>query len=135
MKGGFSTPSTARAGTELSFDDVPFRGIVEQSLAGTYVVLDERFMYANDTFAAMFGYMREDFIGRHMVDCVTADSAAEVMQNYRRRINGEVSSIHYTTRGVRKDGGIVRNAGLIVEEGRSNYQRIYRDHKGRGGSI
>ena len=34
-----------------------------------------------------------------------------------------------------KDGGIVRNAGLIVEEGRSNYQRIYRDHKGRSGAI
>lgn len=34
-----------------------------------------------------------------------------------------------------KDDGIVQNAGLIVEEGRSNYQRIYRDHKGRSASI
>lgn len=94
-------------GNELSFDDVPFRGIIEQSLAGIYVVLDERFMYANDTFAAMFGYPRKEFIGRHMVDCVTPDSAEEVMQNYRRRIGGEVASIHYTTKGLRKDGRIV----------------------------
>lgn len=95
------------AGQELSFDDVPFRGIIEQSLAGIYVVLDERFMYANDTFAAMFGYARDEFIGRRMVDCVTPDSVDEVMANYRRRISGEIGSIHYFTRGVRKDGRIV----------------------------
>ena len=88
-------------------DDVPFRGIVEQSLAGVYVVLDERFMYANDTFAAMFGYTREEFLGRRMVDCVTPDSAAEVMENYRRRIAGEIGSIRYMTKGLRKDGKIV----------------------------
>lgn len=94
-------------GPELSINDVPFRGIVEQSLAGVYVVLDERFMYANDRFAAMFGYPRSEFIGRRMVDCVTPESAHEVMENYRRRISGEVPSIHYVTKGVRKDGQIV----------------------------
>jgi len=91
----------------LTMDDVPFRGIVEQSLAGIYVVLDERFMYANDTFVAMFGYGRDEFVGRRMVDCVTPDSADEVMQNYRRRISGEVQAIHYFTKGLRKDGQIV----------------------------
>lgn len=102
MSGTSSTPEPA-----LDFDDVPFRGIVEQSLAGIYVVLDERFMYANDTFAAMFGYARDEFIGRRMVDCVTPDSVLEVMQNYRRRISGEVQTIHYFTKGLRKDGRIV----------------------------
>lgn len=33
-----------------------------------------------------------------------------------------------------KDDGIVRNAGLIVEEGRYNFQRIHRNHRGRSGS-
>ncbi|HMC16996.1 MAG TPA: PAS domain-containing protein, partial [Albitalea sp.] len=54
------SPAPTPAADELTFDDVPFRGIVEQSLAGVYVVLDERFMYANDTFAAMFGYSRDE---------------------------------------------------------------------------
>jgi PAS domain S-box-containing protein len=92
---------------QLELDDVPFRGIVEQSLAGVYVVLDERFMYANDTFAAMFGYSRDAFIGRRMVDCVTPDSVDEVMHNYRLRMSGEVSTIHYFTKGLRSDGRIV----------------------------
>ena len=90
----------------LSFEDVPFRGIVEQSLAGVYVVLDERFMYANDTFAAMFGYTREEFTGRRMVDCVTADSAEEVLRNYRLRMSGAVPSIHYFTKGLKRDGSV-----------------------------
>ena len=42
-----------------------------------------------------------------MVDCVTPESAHEVMENYRRRISGEVPSIHYFTKGVRKDGRLV----------------------------
>lgn len=92
---------------QLEMDDVPFRGIVEQSLAGVYVVLDERFMYANDTFAAMFGYSRNAFIGRRMVDCVTPDSVEEVMRNYRLRMSGEVNAIHYFTKGLRSDGHIV----------------------------
>ena len=91
----------------LALDDVPFRGIVEQSIAGIYVVIDERFMYANDTFAAMFGYSRAEFIGRRMVDCVTAKSVPEVMDNYRRRMAGDIASIRYVTEGLRKDGQIV----------------------------
>lgn len=94
-------------GFPLHMDDVPFRGIVEQSLAGIYVVLDERFAYANDTFAAMFGYRREEFVGRHMADCVTADSIDEVMRNYRLRVRGEVASIHYFTKGLHKDGRVI----------------------------
>lgn len=90
----------------VTLDDVPFRGIVEQSLAGVYVVLDERFMYANDTFAAMFGYARDEFIGRRMVDCVTPDSVADVLRNYRLRMSGAVESIHYFTKGLRRDGSV-----------------------------
>ena len=115
------TNASQTLGPELTFDDVPFRGIVEQSLAGVYVVLDERFMYANDRFAAMFGYERSEFIGRRMVDCVTPESVQEVMENYRRRISGKVSSIHYLTKGLRKDGGIVHlelHASRVVCRGR-----------------
>ena len=101
-----SHPS-APAGATVAFDDVPFRAIVTQSLAGIYVVLDERFMYANDTFAAMFGYTREEFIGRRLVDCITPDSIEEVMRNYHLRIQGDVPSIHYFTKGLRQDGSVV----------------------------
>src|SRR5436309_16035846 len=100
-------PASAPSADRLTFDDVPFRGIVEQSLAGVYVVLDERFMYANDTFAAMFGYRRDKFIGTRMVDVVTPDSIDEVMRNYRLRISGEVPAIHYVTKCFHRDGHVI----------------------------
>jgi len=107
------------ASPALLLPDIPFAGIVEQSLAGIYVVLDERFVYANDTFAAMFGYERDEFIGRRMVDCVTPDSVQEVMQNYLRRVRGEVDSIRYYTKGVCKDGLVVH---LELHASRVEYQ-------------
>jgi PAS domain S-box-containing protein len=105
----------------VSFEEVPFQGIVEQSLAGIYVVQDERFVYANETFATMFGYQKEEFIGRKMVDCVTPDSAAEVLENYLLRITGKVPAIHYFTKGVQKDGAIVHlelHASRVICKGR-----------------
>jgi PAS domain S-box-containing protein len=92
---------------EVSFSDVPFRGIVEQALAGVYVVLDERFMYANDTFAAMFDYERSKFIGTRMADVVLPEMPDEVMRNYRLRISGEVAVIRYLTQCRRRDGQVV----------------------------
>lgn len=102
-----TTAASAAIRDEVAFSDIPFFGIVEQSLAGVYVVLDERFMYANDTFAAMFGYRRDEFLGMRMVDLVTPDSIDEVMRNYRLRISGEVPAIHYFTKCFHKDGHVV----------------------------
>ena len=98
---------TPMAIDEVTFQDVPFRGMVEQSLAGVCVVMDEKFMYADETFAAMFGYSRQEFIGTRMVDLVTPDSIEEVMRNYRLRISGEVPTIHYSTKCVHRDAHVV----------------------------
>lgn len=106
---------------EILFADVPFRGIVEQSLAGVYVVLDERFMYANDRFAAMFGYDRNEFIGTRMADVVVPELLPEVMRNYELRITGEVPDIHYITQCRRRDGQIVHlelHASSVICRGR-----------------
>lgn len=111
----------ALAEDEISFTDVPFRGIVEQALAGIYVVLDERFMYANDTFAAMFGYQRSEFIGTRMADVVLPEVLDEVMRNYHLRISGEVPVIRYLTQCRRRDGEVVHlelHASRVICRGR-----------------
>lgn len=113
--------SAASTEEEVAFADVPFRGIVEQALAGVYVVLDERFMYANDTFAAMFGYERTEFIGTCMADVVLPEMLGEVMRNYELRISGKVPAIHYFTQCRRRDGEIVHlelHASSVVCRGR-----------------
>lgn len=79
--------------------DIPFRGIVEQSLAGIYLIQDEVFQYVNATFAGMLGYTPEEMIGMHLRQAVYPEMQAETIANFHRRISGEVPSIRYTTLG------------------------------------
>lgn len=87
--------------------DIPFRGIVEQSLAGIYVIQDEVFQYANATFAGMMGYTPEELIGKNLSELVAPDVRDAQLANYRRRISGEVASIRFFTKGIHKDGSFV----------------------------
>jgi PAS domain S-box-containing protein len=79
--------------------EIPFRGIVEQSLAGIYVIQDEQFVYVNSTFAEMLGYSREEMTGMHLREAVHPDMRDATIENFRVRVSGEVSSIRYTTVG------------------------------------
>jgi PAS domain S-box-containing protein len=84
--------------------DIPFRGIVEQSLAGMYVIQDEVFQYVNATFAGMLGYTPEEMTGMHLRQAVMPEMQAETVANFHRRISGEVPSIRYTTLGRHRSG-------------------------------
>ncbi|QKV56785.1 MAG: PAS domain-containing sensor histidine kinase [Dechloromonas sp.] len=87
--------------------DIPFRGIVEQSLAGMYVIQDEVFQYVNATFAGMLGYTPEEMTGMHLRQAVMPEMQAETVANFHRRISGEVPSIRYTTLGRHRSGEAV----------------------------
>lgn len=92
---------------EIEFRDIPFQGIVEQSLAGVYLVFGERFQYVNSTFAEMFGYTREEFVGTSIRDLVLPDFVGEAMEYYRLRVYEGVPSIRYFTRCRHRDGHTV----------------------------
>ena len=95
----------APPGDALSPAGDTFRALVEQSIAGIYVIQDERVVYANPKFCEIFGYSREEF-ARGVPLAELADEAdwPMVRENVRRRIAGEVQSLHYTFRARRKDG-------------------------------
>jgi PAS domain S-box-containing protein len=84
--------------------DIPFRGIVEQSLAGMYVIQDEVFQYVNATFAGMLGYTPEEMTGMHLRQAVMPEMQEETVANFHRRVSGEVPSIRYTTIGRHSSG-------------------------------
>ena len=45
-----------RAEQDLRAAEEQFRGLVEQSIAGIYIVQDDKFAYINPRFAEIFGY-------------------------------------------------------------------------------
>lgn len=101
------TPVPPSDRPEIDLHDVPFQGIVEQSLAGVYLVFDERFQYVNSTFAQMFGYTQEEFVGTSIQDLVLPDLVSQAMEYYRLRVYEGVPSIRYFTRCRHRDGHVV----------------------------
>ncbi|WP_026604049.1 PAS domain-containing protein [Methylomonas sp. 11b] len=95
-----------RAELELRESEARFRGLVEQSLAGIYIIQDGRFVYVNPGFAAIFGYQRaEDIIdGKTVADLVCPQDRQMVLENLRRRIDGEIEDINYRFEGLHRNG-------------------------------
>jgi diguanylate cyclase (GGDEF)-like protein/PAS domain S-box-containing protein len=82
-----------------------FRTLVEQSLVGMYVIQDGRYRYANPKLAAIFGYTQEEILRLDSILALVAEEDREtVRENIRKRMDGEVQTIHYTFRGIRKGG-------------------------------
>ena len=100
--------------------EAKFRSLVEQSLVGIYIIGPERFEYVNPRFAEIFGYTVDELMqSKGVLDIVYEDDRPMVANNIRRRIRGEIHGIHYTFRGVRKDGQMI----YIEAHGvRSEYQ-------------
>lgn len=92
-------------------------GILEQSLAGIYVIEDVGFQYVNQVFANIFGYASSSEIVHkiEMLELVAPECRDLVFSNVRKRISGETDEIRYTFAGLRKDGS--RN--LVEVHGRS----------------
>ena len=85
-----------------------FRGLIEQSIAGTYIVQDGQFAYVNPRYAEIFGYAStEELIGRDFLSMVAEKDRDTAAENIRRRIEGGVDMINYEFTGLRKDGATV----------------------------
>ena len=97
--------------------DAKFRALVDQSLAGIYIIRDGGFRYVNRAFAEMFGYASPaDIVGRvPLAALVAADHGAAVSESIRRCIDDPASELRYGFPARRADG-----SSLIVDiHGRS----------------
>lgn len=82
-----------------------FMALVEKSLVGVYLIQDGLFRYVNPKLAEFFGYTKDELIERKgPKDLVYPDDWHIVEDNLRRRIEGEVESVNYSFRGLKKDG-------------------------------
>ena len=85
-----------------------FRTFSEQSLVGIYLLKDGLFTYVNPKFAEIHGYSVEECLDNmHFRQLVHPEDLDLVRKQVQRRITGEVPSLHYEFRALRKDGEIV----------------------------
>ena len=86
-----------------------YRGLVEQSLAGIYVVQDKRFLFVSKRFAEVFGYTPEEVRRFPTVEPLVApEDRKKVLENLARREAGEVEALQYRFTGRTKSGEQVR---------------------------
>jgi PAS domain S-box-containing protein len=97
-----------RATAALRDTEHLFRALVEQSLVGIYVMQDGAFRYVNPRFRQIFG-LSADWLDRprQILELVHPEDQPLVMENVRRRIEGEVPDIQYCFRGHRMDGALL----------------------------
>ena len=99
-----------------------FRGLVEQAIAGIYIIEGATFTYVNPRFAQLFGYKPEEMIDREYLIVVAEEFRDLVKGNVRKHLSGEIRSLQYKFTGLRKDGsrftvGVHGTAAVV--EGRS----------------
>ncbi|NIM07285.1 MAG: PAS domain S-box protein, partial [Armatimonadetes bacterium] len=97
-----------RAAEALAEAEAKYRSLVEESLVGVCIIQDGRFKYVNPRLADIFGYTREEMLSKeNVLDLVVPEDRTLVAENIRKRIEGEIETIHYVTRGLRKDGRVI----------------------------
>ena len=82
-----------------------FRGLVEQSIAGIYIIQDGRFAYVNRRYAEIFGYPDTgELIGRDPFMVVSAQDRNAVRETIRRQLEHDSKTVTFSFSGQRKDG-------------------------------
>ncbi|MBI4292669.1 MAG: PAS domain S-box protein [Betaproteobacteria bacterium] len=103
-----------------------FRSLVEQSIAGIYIIQEGRLAYVNPRFAEIFGYgSAEEPIGRDALSVIAESERAAVGEKVRKWYESAARSMEYSTTGLRKDGSTVE---VGVHGARAS-------HHGRGAII
>lgn len=107
-----------------------FRALVEQSIAGIFVVEDGRFAYANPRMCEMLGYSIEELRRFEKIDLMLEEDRERLRQNRLRRDAGDAGGLRATYRFRRKDDQVSHLAldGRMLElDGRSVVLGIAQD--------
>jgi len=96
-----------QAKVALRESELKYATLVEDALIGVYITQDERIEFANDKFADIYGYSKEELIGRDSLDLVHPDDRHLVKKLRRKRIRGEKVPVEYESRGLKKNGDII----------------------------
>ncbi len=102
----------------LKESEFRYRALSEGAISGAYIIQDNKFVYVNPALSAMFGYTQDEIINSLNTTLLTYPAdRPNVARQLKRRLSGDVSSIQYTFRGLRKDGTIIycESLGRVID--------------------
>lgn len=89
---------------ELSESEQRYRCLIEQSIAGVYLIQDGRMRYVNPRMAEMLGYRTDELIDQEPLLVVAEKDRNAVAEKLHMRLKGDVDQISYTFTATCKDG-------------------------------
>ena len=93
----------------LKAAEAKYRGLVEQSLVGVYVLQNDRLVYVNPKGAAITGYTQREMLDLPWAFALLHEQDRPVVIDQLSRLHpSERANVQLTLRGVRKDGTIVQ---------------------------
>ena len=111
-----------KAAQELADSEQRFRGLVEQSLAGIYIIQDNRLIYANPRAADILGLnSADDLIQRDPLSFVAEADRSKVAEAMRKLFEREQDRIALEFTALFKDGheiAIGANASFAIYHGK-----------------
>jgi len=98
-----------RAENALRNAEAKYRGLVEQSLVGVYILQHDRLVYVNPKGADIIGYSQQELIDLPWAFALLHEQDRQLVIDQLSRLGGtEGANVQLTLRGVRKDGGQVQ---------------------------
>lgn len=101
------TTERKKAEEAIKVSEDKFRSLAEQSITGTTLIQDGKFVYVNPKLAEILGFKQEEMTGLTVLDLVVEADREMVRENFRKRLSGEMSSLRYSFRALKKDGSEV----------------------------
>jgi PAS domain S-box-containing protein/putative nucleotidyltransferase with HDIG domain len=124
-----------RAKEKVREDEAQFRGLVEQEIAGIFILAqDGSVAYLNPLFSGMLGYSPGEVLGRPFMDFIPASEQPQVVEAFASLISGKETSIQMETRILRKEGvpvDILAQGRLASYRGRPAVMGVALDITGR----
>ena len=84
-----------------------FRGLIEQSIDGVYIIQDVRYAYVNPRFADILGAQADEVVGQRVLETIAPEDRDRVGESIRQRIDGEITSLRQSFSMRRTDGQYV----------------------------
>ncbi len=99
---------------ELRDSEKKYSRLVENSLTGIFLVQNAMIAFANNQFAEIFGYSKEELIGEESTKIVVPEDRALLAELKVERMNGKSIQKEYDIRGLKKDGTIIWTRGRFT---------------------
>jgi PAS domain S-box-containing protein len=114
----------------LRESELKYATLVEDALIGVYILQDGKIEFANEKFADIYGYAKDELLGMDSLDLVHPDDRPLVKKYREKRLRGEKVPAEYESKGLKKNGDIIwvmRSFSQITYKGRPAISGIVAD--------